>query len=243
MIISKDLNAYLPQEKKLFYLSNVRPVLNRRALFSDETENFRSPAEPQRNEDVSIRFRTYRYNADKVTLVTDKCSYVMRRSYSDKLFDYYEINFNVGVDKISYYFEILSGKTTVYYNRIGVCKELNPSYNFVIIPGKKTPDWAQGAVMYQIYVDRFCNGDCSNDVLDGEYSYIGENVEAVKDWYSYPKKMDVRSFYGGDLQGVMDKLDCRIWGLMSSTLIRYLCHHPIINMTFRTMITLTLILE
>ncbi len=35
------------------------------------------------------------------------------------------------------------------------------------------PDWAKGAVMYQIFMDRFCNGDASNDVLDREYVYIG----------------------------------------------------------------------
>lgn len=61
--------------------------------------------------------------------------------------------------------------------------------------------------MYQIFVDRFCNGDLSNDVEDGEYVYIGEPVERVKDWDEYPAAMDVRRFYGGDLQGVMEKLD------------------------------------
>ena len=30
------------------------------------------------------------------------------------------------------------------------------------MPGFKTPDWAKGAVMYQIFVDRFYNGDKSN---------------------------------------------------------------------------------
>ena len=61
--------------------------------------------------------------------------------------------------------------------------------------------------MYQIYVDRFYNGDESNDVLDDEYSYIGEHVTSVKDWGKYPAAMGVREFYGGDLQGVLDKLD------------------------------------
>ncbi|MDD6570815.1 MAG: glycoside hydrolase family 13 protein [Thermoflexaceae bacterium] len=207
MIISKDLGVLSDEQKKLFYMSNVKPVLNRRALFSDETENYRIPAEPDYNEEVTIRFRTYRYNVDKVVLVTNTESYLMKRAYSDIIFDYYEACFNVGTEKIDYYFEITSGKAVVYYNKIGVYKELNPYYNYTIIPGFKTPDWAKGAVMYQIFTDRFCNGDTSNDVLDNEYAYIGEGVEAVKDWYAYPKKMDVRSFYGGDLQGVLDKLD------------------------------------
>ena len=61
--------------------------------------------------------------------------------------------------------------------------------------------------MYQIFVDRFCNGDPSNDVLTGEYSYIGEQVNKVDDWNRFPEQMDVRNFYGGDLQGVIDKMD------------------------------------
>lgn len=61
--------------------------------------------------------------------------------------------------------------------------------------------------MYQIYTDRFCNGDPSNDVLTNEYCYIGEPVHRVEDWGRYPAQMDVREFYGGDLQGVLDKMD------------------------------------
>ena len=69
------------------------------------------------------------------------------------------------------------------------------------------PEWLKGAVMYQIYVDRFCNGDPSNDVETGEYFYIGDTSVKVDNWEKVPAVMGVREFYGGDLQGVMDKLD------------------------------------
>lgn len=207
MIISKETGSFLPYEKKLFYMSNSKPVLNRRALFSDETVNFRIPAEPDFNEDVTIKFRTYRYNVDKVYLIAADREYLMKRSYSDTMFDYYEAKLNAGEKPFEYYFRIETGKTVLYYNRAGGYKKLNAYYNFNIVPGYKTPDWAKGAVMYQIFVDRFCNGDTGNDVVDREYSYIGEGVEKIKDWYAYPKAVDIRSFYGGDLQGVLDKLD------------------------------------
>ena len=61
--------------------------------------------------------------------------------------------------------------------------------------------------MYQIFVDRFCNGDPTNDVEDNEYIYIGAPSRKVKDWNQAPEAMDIRNFYGGDLQGVLDKLD------------------------------------
>ena len=85
--------------------------------------------------------------------------------------------------------------------------EPQPQYAYRLFPGYKSPDWAKGAVFYQIYVDRFCNGNPANNVVDDEYSYIGEHVKAVKDWRKYPASMGVREFYGGDLQGVLDKLD------------------------------------
>ncbi len=62
-------------------------------------------------------------------------------------------------------------------------------------------------MFYQIYVDRFYNGDPSNDVLTNEYQYIGDKTVKVEDWNKYPAAMGVREFYGGDLQGVLDKMD------------------------------------
>ena len=80
-------------------------------------------------------------------------------------------------------------------------------YDFRLIPGFHTPNWAKGAVFYQIFVDRFYNGDHSNDVEDREYIYIHQYSRKVTDWDSLPEASDVCRFYGGDLQGVMDKLD------------------------------------
>ena len=56
-------------------------------------------------------------------------------------------------------------------------------------------------------MDRFYNGDPSNDVLTNEYQYIGDKTVKVDDWNKYPATMGVREFYGGDLQGVLDKMD------------------------------------
>ena len=56
-------------------------------------------------------------------------------------------------------------------------------------------------------MDRFYNGDPGNDVLTDEYRYIGAGTVKVDDWNKYPAEMGVREFYGGDLQGVLDKMD------------------------------------
>ena len=87
------------------------------------------------------------------------------------------------------------------------CSGVEPYYNFFITPSYDTPDWAKGAIFYQIYVDRFFNGDRSNDVETDEYIYIEEGTVKVTDWSKYPAAMGVREFYGGDIAGIMKKLD------------------------------------
>jgi type I pullulanase len=56
----------------------------------------------------------------------------------------------------------------------------------------KSPDWAKNAVIYQVFVDRFSNGDTSND--DPATAGLSHD-EQLKTWM------------GGDLQGVLNKLD------------------------------------
>ena len=127
---------------------------------------------------------------------------------SDKTFDYYEAVIPKSEHQTEYYFKVQSGMATCYYNRRGVMDEPIEYYNFRISPDYKTPDWAKGAVIYQIFVDRFYNGDPTNDVEDREYYYIGQYSSKVKNWEKYPAStLGVHEFYGGDLQGVREKLD------------------------------------
>ena len=58
----------------------------------------------------------------------------------------------------------------------------------------QTPDWVKQTVWYQIFPERFANGDKTNDPVN------------TKPWQpaDHPTRDD---FYGGDLQGVLDHLD------------------------------------
>jgi cyclomaltodextrinase / maltogenic alpha-amylase / neopullulanase len=55
-----------------------------------------------------------------------------------------------------------------------------------------TPEWVRHAVFYQIFPDRFANGDPSND------------PENAQPWGSPPT---FYNFMGGDLQGIIDHID------------------------------------
>lgn len=183
--------------------------MRRDALFCDGTSSYVMPAEPKAGETVTLRFRTAENDvADVILLVgEEKARYTMQKADSIENFDFWEIQWTLDEAPLVYCFEIQRGGEICYYNRCGVSDRIVDYYDFKIVPGFSTPDWAKGAVMYQIFVDRFYNGDSQNDVEDREYIYIGAPCEQVKDWGSMPATPDIRRFYGGDLQGVMDKLD------------------------------------
>ena len=165
------------------------------------------PTEPTESEQVPFRFRTAKDDVDRVGLVTSADTYVMEKECTQGEFDYYTFETRLGEEPFRYCFEVQSGTEKYYYGRSGISSEILEYYNLVVVPGFSTPDWAKGAVMYQIFTDRFYNGDKSNDVETNEYYYIGDYSQRVTNWDKYPANMGVREFYGGDLQGVMDKLD------------------------------------
>ena len=181
--------------------------MNKAALFCDGTEGYVYPPEPKESELVTFRFRTAKDDVDRVGLVTSADTYVMEKECTQGEFDYYTFETRLGEEPFRYCFEVQSGTEKYYYGRCGISREILEYYNFVVVPGFSTPDWAKGAVMYQIFTDRFYNGDKSNDVETNEYYYIGDYSRRVTNWDKYPANMGVREFYGGDLQGVMDKLD------------------------------------
>ncbi|MCR5503164.1 MAG: glycoside hydrolase family 13 protein [Lachnospiraceae bacterium] len=189
------------------YINDMKPVLNKKAVFSDTTENYISPAEPNPYSRVTIRLRVASHNIDKAYLIHQDFRYEMFPAETEDPFDYLETEVEMEDEEFSYYFRLEIGKLVYVYDISGVHKHTSPEMYFRIIPGFSTPKWAKGAVMYQIYVDRFANGDIDNDVLSNEYEYIHEKTVRVTDWDKYPATMGVREFYGGDLKGVLDKMD------------------------------------
>lgn len=194
-------------QKMFTYMQTRQPILEERAVHSDGTLLYRNPSEPEEGDFVVLRLRTAKDNVDEVNLCIRDKKIVLEVGFSDELFDYYECKIQLGGAVIIYYFEIITGKLKVYYNKKGVTREPDHYFNFKLVPGFKTPKWAKGAVMYQIFVDRFFNGNPTNDVVDNEYLYLKKPVSQVKDWNKNPEIEGIREFYGGDLEGVIRKLD------------------------------------
>ncbi|THF88264.1 glycoside hydrolase family 13 protein [Deinococcus sp. KSM4-11] len=77
---------------------------------------------------------------------------------------------------------------------------------FQYLAGYAAPEWAWKGVFYQIFPDRFRNGDPSNDVQTGEYTYAGRPVEQVPWGSPVTREGDVHAHYGGDLNGITQAL-------------------------------------
>lgn len=186
--------------------------MNRAALFSDGTGNYRIPAEPDAGQSVTLRFRALKDDNIQVFLVHGESGErreLVKAETKDR-FDFYETQLSVGEDTIRYYFEVTSGENggeVCCFDRRGVVLAADLQYAFRITPGFHVPEWAKGAVMYQIFVDRFCNGDPTNDVVSDEYVYLGKLVRQAASWDEELYTTDIGHFYGGDLKGVLDKLD------------------------------------
>ena len=184
------------------------------AVFSDGTEMFRSPCEPELYDTVTIRLRVGANQAVRASVVSghkgnnERYERIdMARYRQDGRFDWFRVNVELSDEPFFYFFEVATRDGVFRYDRLGVMLADRETVPFRITPGFHTPRWAKGAVMYQIFVDRFCNGDPTNDVQTGEYRYIDRYAQRVTDWNRVPDAFDVQEFYGGDLRGVIRKMD------------------------------------
>ena len=128
---------------------------------------------------------------------------------------------------LSYGFQITDGGKTQYYlpqdadahtGGWGVLSsepDASRAYRITVFQADyRTPDWLKGAVIYQIFPDRFRDGDPTNDPSTGSGWIYGDHVH-FRAWNSGvcdPLQAGCRGqaatqFFGGDLQGVIDELD------------------------------------
>ncbi len=118
-----------------------------------------------------------------------------------------------------YYFELVIGGEKQYYGNNerhlggegGIYGTIPPGYQITVYrSGAETPGWYKKGVMYQIFVDRFRNGSKDGRVLNPKknsfiYANWGDTPTYIKDCDK--GGISRWDFFGGNLQGVIDKLD------------------------------------
>ena len=184
------------------------------SIFSDETDLFRSPSEPDPGDTVRIRLRVKKDAAQRVLLYISEpeMAILMRKDSSDTYYDYYVAELVCLSNKVSYSFIVQACGFAIAFEKTGAHilaegEKPDPSIAFSFTPGFHAPSWAKGAVQYQIMVDRFRNGNPANDVQNNEYYYVIGHAQHAENWDDPVTDSDIRVFYGGDLQGVSEKLD------------------------------------
>ena len=82
-----------------------------------------------------------------------------------------------------------------------------PRYDrfFHLLAKPLPPEWALGAVFYQIFPDRFRQGRPELAPKEGAWLYGGRPIRK-KAWHEPPGEDGAREFYGGDLFGVLEAL-------------------------------------
>jgi glycosidase len=123
----------------------------------------------------------------------------MRLFASDSLFDYWEAAVKPPYRRLRYAFQLEKDRRKLWMTERGfVSKQPENPLQFFDFPFInpidvfEPPAWVKNAVFYQIFPERFANGDPSND------------PEGTETWGGTPTR---GNFFGGDLQGVLNKLD------------------------------------
>lgn len=109
-----------------------------------------------------------------------------------------------------YRFKLLTPDGAYSLNALGVTRADGPDgFDFKLLANYTAPSWVNGSVFYQIFPDRFHNGDPALTVKPGAWTKREFSVQ-VREWgtpplpYSEGGNLD---FYGGDLPGIAQKLD------------------------------------
>lgn len=185
-------------------------------LFSDQGPLFDNHAEPSAAQPVTLTLRTFKGDITSANIkyydsADGQFHWVpmhwVRNDAGDR-FDYWQGTIPASGSEKYYRFQINDGSDTAWLNAAGITSAEPSAGDFFIIPGFHTPDWMKNGVMYQIFPDRFYNGDPGNDVTDGEYTYDGHPTEQ-KAWGESPysdQGYNSLVFFGGDLAGIDQKL-------------------------------------
>ncbi len=210
-------------------------------IYSDDLEPIfdYSTCNPLSPTEVSLTAKAHLGDVEAVTLVFSIAGGAdqelpLTEVERDASYQYYRATVTLGdaADELAFIISYRDAETTEYFGLQG----MNPTadaprfvYRAADFPAFFTPEWAKDGIIYQIFPERFANGDKSNDPDFSESMYEGANklpasgktnseyFHLIEDWYDIAGlvrspyrtdgKPDYYSFYGGDIAGIRQKLD------------------------------------
>lgn len=179
--------------------------MNLHALYHKSKSNYCYCYDSKR---IHIRLRAAKGDLDQAILIygdkyewNKKRSKVMEHISSDSLYDYFAAEVEPEHKRLAYIFQLVKDEKKLFFTEWGASESIAESemyLQFFQYPYMHetdihvVPEWVKDAVFYQIFPERFYNGDMEND------------PEKLSLWGAKP---DPTSFYGGDLRGIIKKLD------------------------------------
>ena len=186
-------------------------------LFHDQGSLYDSAVEPTCSTPVTLTFRTFHNDITSGNIkyydTADNAFHWIPLTFAANdatgIFDLWRGTIPASCSVKYYRFQLNDGTAMAWYNAAGPSATEPSSDDFYVLPNFTTPDWAKNGVMYQIFPDRFYNGNTSNDIQTNQYSYFGTPTEH-KNWgespYGDTGYSNSTVFFGGDLQGIDQKL-------------------------------------
>ena len=220
MIQSSPVNYFYNVSSGLWLVNNYRVSMDQLSYLASIHHNgssrYMKPVLPRLGEVVTLRLRTSQNRAIQHVLLRtapDGEQYLapLKQEGTEitSACQWWTISLPISMPVTSYRFLILTDGGAFWYNAAGL-HTFNPTdeNDFKILADFQSPAWLKQAVFYQIFPDRFADGDPTNNVRDGEYEYAGYPAKARR-WGEPPttgSRAAMVEFYGGDLHGIIDHL-------------------------------------
>lgn len=186
-----------------------------KSIYSDGSINFVSNPTPKKGEKIKISIRLMENSPARYVFFQGKFNGVgqpkkMEKERAENGLSYYSIDVQIFEAELKYFFLIATETCIYYYTQHGITTFIpDESYLFRILTDYAQPSWVKNAVFYQIFPDRFCNGNPANDVKTGEYIFDGYPAQKIENWETPAaryEKAHCLDFYGGDLEGIKQKI-------------------------------------
>lgn len=120
---------------------------------------------------------------------------------------WWEVEVSPRNPRFHYRFMLRTDEGIWWYSAAGLSRSIpTDQTDFQILVERPEESWLDTAVFYQIFPDRFAQGNPANRVLSGGHQVDGKPAVA-RAWGELPDETQgAREFYGGDLEGITQKL-------------------------------------
>lgn len=185
------------------------------SVYSDGSAEFVSNPAPKIGEIVTVRLRMYEDAPVKYVYLRSvpnggELKVPMHREKEAHGLVYWACELPIIESRTQYHFYIVCADCIYFYTQKEITTYLpEHTYDFVLLTDYVQPTWVKDAVFYQIFPERFCNGDPGNDVKTGEYTQDGYSSIRMEHWDDTPLTYEqghCMDFYGGDLRGIREKI-------------------------------------